>query len=52
MSCIPYYPIQFFRSPKEQSKVLLESLFKGLPNDWNIEEILDKDLNFLETKPK
>jgi hypothetical protein len=27
MSCIPYYPIQFFRSPKEQSKELLKLMF-------------------------
>jgi hypothetical protein len=40
MSCLPYYPIQFFRSPKDQSRVLLESLFKGFPNPPDINKLL------------
>jgi hypothetical protein len=42
MCCNTYYPIQFFRSPKEQSIVLLRSLLQGIPNTIDVEKEVNK----------
>jgi hypothetical protein len=43
MSCIPYYPMQFFRSPRDQCKELLHKMFEGFS-----EPKIDYEEEFIE----